>query len=149
MYTSLDLIPQQVYTRQELREKFNIIDKTMDTGVFKPRGTRSIGLFVTEEKGQDQSQYKDRLDGDTLQWQGQMSGRTDKLIFTHQDEGNEVIVFYRKNKAEHPGAGFRYLGRFHYQSHYASHPTSFVLVAEEDSTLIWQALNTKPKHGRQ
>ena len=132
-YTSFDLIPQQVYTRQDLRDKFNIIDKTIDTGVFKPRGTRSVWLFVTEEKEQDQTQYQDQLDGNTLRWQGQMSGRTDKLILTHQAEGTELLVFYRKNKAEHSGAGFRYLGRFLYESHHASHPTSFVLVAESES----------------
>ena len=132
MYTSLDLVPQQVYTRQDLRDKFNIIDKTLDTGVFKPHGTRSVWLFVTEEKQGDQTPYKDSLEGNTLHWQGQMSGRTDKFILTHQDEKNELLVFYRRNKAEHPGAGFRYLGRFFYQSHQASEPTSFVLVAEKD-----------------
>jgi len=132
MYTSLDLIPQQVYTRQDLRDKFNIIDKTLDTGVFKPRGTRSVWLFVTEEKEQDQTQYQDQLDGNKLRWQGQMSGRTDKLILTHQAEDTELLVFYRKSKAEHPGAGFRYLGRFLYESHHASYPTSFVLVAESE-----------------
>lgn len=132
MYTSLDLIPQQIYTRQDLRDKFNIIDKTLDTGVFKLRGTRSVWLFVTEEKESDQTQYKDYLEGNTLRWQGQMSGRTDKLILTHHAEGNELLVFYRKSKAEHPGAGFRYLGRFFYSSHSASHPTSFVLLSEQD-----------------
>lgn len=130
LYTSLDLLPGQIYTRQDLSDKFFIVDKTLNTGVFKPRDTHSVWLFVTEEKSHDQTQYKDRLAGDILYWQGQLSGRTDKLILTHQAEGYELLVFYRKNKAEHPGAGFRYLGRFVYESHHASHPTSFVLVAE-------------------
>lgn len=133
LYTSQALVPGQVYTRHDLRDRFNIVDKTLDTGVFKPRGTRSVWLFVTEEKEQDQTQYQDQLDGNMLQWQGQMSGRTDKLILTHQAEGSELLVFYRKNKAEHPGAGFRYLSRFVYESHHSSHPTSFILIAESKS----------------
>lgn len=128
LYTSIELVPEQVYTRQYLRNLFGIIDNTINTGVFNPRGTKSVWLFVTEEKSADQTPYLDSLHADTLNWQGQLSGRTDKLIFTHKLEETELLVFYRKSKQEHPGSGFRYLGRFEYQSHLATQPTSFVLI---------------------
>lgn len=117
-----------IYTREELRNMFNISDATINTGVFQPKGSNSIWLFVTEEKTADRTQYKDRLNGDLLKWQGQSSGRTDKRIIEHASDGNELIVFYRKKKYEYPGAGFRMEGQFQYVSHHGSKPATFELI---------------------
>jgi putative restriction endonuclease len=72
-----------VYTRKQLAEQFGITDATLNAGVFQPKGYSSVWLFVTEKKSADRTQYEDRLDGDTLPWQGQTEGRTDDLIIEH------------------------------------------------------------------
>ncbi len=128
MFTSAELCEGEVITREELRKRFCITDATINTGVFRPAGHDSIWLFVTERKSSDRTQYSDRLDGDTLYWDGQTSGRTDQLIIEHQRRGLELLVFYRKSKTEYPGAGFRYLGRFRYEKHEDSQPAHFTLT---------------------
>lgn len=127
MFSSELLTAGQVYTRANLSEMFEITDATIKTGVFRPKGYDSIWLFVTENKTADRTQYIDLLRGDVLEWQGQTEGRTDRLIREHEARGNELLVFYRKSKSEHPGAGFRYEGRFRYLSHAGGHPTRFTL----------------------
>lgn len=61
-------------------------------------------------------------------------GRTDTLISDHRQRRLELLLFYRKAKYEHPHAGFQYKGIFTYQSHFGSHPTSFVLISNRTST---------------
>ena len=135
--TSDHLAVDQVYTREDLRQEFGITDATLNTGVFRPKGTTSIWLFITEEKTADRTQYRDRLDGDFLYWQGQTSGRTDRLIIDHHRSGLEILVFLRNRKYEFAGAGFRYIGQFNYISHSGGNPTDFVLQrALSDSQLI-------------
>jgi hypothetical protein len=135
--TSGQLVVDQIYTREDLRQQFVITDATLNTGVFRPKGTASVWLFITEEKTSDRTQYHDRLDGDLLYWQGQTSGRTDHLIIDHSHAGLEILVFLRKRKYEFPGAGFRYIGAFNYVSHTGGGPTDFILRrATSDALLI-------------
>jgi 5-methylcytosine-specific restriction protein A len=54
-------------------------------------------------------------------------GRTDHWIIGHKDQGLELLLFYRKSKTEHLGAGFRYEGPFDYVDHKGRHPTRFTL----------------------
>jgi putative restriction endonuclease len=117
----------QVYTRDQLRERFDITDATLDTGIFQPKGFDSVWLFVTEKKTPDRTQYEDRLDGDVLHWQGQTSGRKDRLIIGHKHSALELLLFYRRAKYEHPRAGFRFEGVFEYVSHTGANPASFIL----------------------
>lgn len=135
-YTSQQLSLEQIYTRDDLRGIFSITDATLNTGVFRPKDTSSVWLFITEEKTSDRTQYRDRLEGETLYWQGQTSGRTDALIIEHQPRDLELLVFFRKRKYEHPGAGFRYLGSFAYVSHSGSSPTSFVLRRQSQEIAV-------------
>jgi len=116
-----------VYTRAELVQQFAITDATIRTGVFQPKGYASIWLFVTEHKTPDRTRYVDHLDGDVLSWQGQLSGRTDQRIVEHAARGLELLVFYRRDRWQFPGAGFRYAGRFGYVRHTGARPASFVL----------------------
>jgi putative restriction endonuclease len=125
-WTSPELSINALYTRQELRAQFGIVDATIDTGVFRPKGTNSIWLFVTKTKTKDRTQYDDRLDGDILYWQGQSRGRTDASIIGHEANSDELLVFYRESKRQHPSAAFRYEGLFRYVSHEGSHPANFV-----------------------
>jgi hypothetical protein len=121
---------RQVYTRKQLRKMFGIADATLNTGVFRPKGTNSIWLFVTKNKTRDRTPYVDRIEGDTLHWQGQLTGRTDKMIINHADAGDQLLVFYRDNRFEYEGAGFRFEGPFRYVSHSGGQPTDFVLKRE-------------------
>jgi len=117
----------QVYTRDQLRERFDIADATLDTGIFQPKGFNSVWLFVTETKTPDRTQYEDRLVGDVLHWQGQTSGRKDKFVIEHKRRELELLLFYRRAKYEHARAGFRFEGVFEYVSHAGANPSSFVL----------------------
>lgn len=118
-----------VYARAELRRLFSIKDATLNNGHFLLKGHSVVWLFLTEKKSADREQYLDRLDGEDLYTDGQTMRRTDSLIIEHRARGLELLVFYRKNKREFPGAGFRYLGPFEYVSHTAplSGPTHFHL----------------------
>jgi hypothetical protein len=132
----------QVYTRQDLRERFGIADKTLDTGIFKPRDYDSVWLFVTEEKQEGMTDYKDRLEGDSLYWQGQIAGLKDSLIIEHESDGLELVLFHRPSKDAYPGYGFRFEGPFRYISHSGSGPANFVLrrvgadAPQEDTYVI-------------
>jgi len=92
MQTSTDLEEGHIYTRHELREKYEIVAASLNNGIFRPKGHSSIWLFVTERKSADRTQYVDLLKGDTLYWDGQSSGRSDQLIIEHEQRGLEIIV---------------------------------------------------------
>jgi len=51
--TSTQLVVGETYTRDGLRELFGITDATLNNGIFRPKNTRSVWLFVTEEKTPD------------------------------------------------------------------------------------------------
>ena len=131
--TSAQLTLGQVYTRNDLRSLFNITDATLNNGVFCPKKTASVWLFITVEKGKDRTPYIDRLAGDILYWQGQKAGGTNALIENHQARGLELLVYFRKKTNEHPGAGFRYLGPFVYLNHTGNKPANFVLQRKRNS----------------
>lgn len=116
-----------IYPREDLIELFSITDATINTGVFRPAGYRSVWLFVTRDKTNDRTQYRDFLDGDLLHWEGQTSGRTDSKIVDHEANGDELLVFYRGSKRQHPKAGFKFEGQFRYLSHTPGNPSQFLL----------------------
>ena len=123
--TSDRLTLHDVYSREALRDLFGITDATLKNGIFHPKGTRSIWLFITEEKTKDRTQYRDKLVGGTLEWESQRTGRSDHKIIDHKRLSLEVLVFFRRRKYEFPSAGFRYLGPADYLSHEATTPARF------------------------
>ncbi len=127
MHSSRQLLIGEIYSRHVLRQKFDITDANLNNGVFIPKGHDSVWLFITEEKSADATQYRDKLDVDTLNWDGQTSGRTDKYVIEHHERGLELLVFYRKSKHEFEDYSFRYEGAFRYTSHSGGDPTHFVL----------------------
>lgn len=129
------LKPDVIYTRKDLRQLFDIKDATLNNGIFRPKGYDSVWLFVTEQKTSDRTQYVDSLTGDILGMQGQLMGRTDHLVREHKDRGLELLVFYRREKYEHSGAGFRYEGAFSYESDSGSGPTAFVLKRKRTESI--------------
>lgn len=125
------------YSRKELKEQFGISDATIFTGIFQPKGYSSIWLFVTEEKTADRTAYNDFFDGQTLNFEGQLSGRTDNKIINYITDGNDLLVFFRKKKDQYPNYAFVFLGRFQYVNHEGNNPKRFVLqsldIVEEDN----------------
>lgn len=122
MITSEQLIVNDLYSRNDLMSQFEITDATINTGIFQPAGTSSIWLFITEEKSSDRTQYEDHLEGNELFWEGQSSGRKDKLILEHSLNRLELLVFYRHTKSEYPEYAFKYEGAFQYRSHIPGNP---------------------------
>jgi len=82
---------------------------------------------VTEEKTADRTQYHDKLRVISLEWDGQMSVRSDKSIINHEENGVDLLLFYRKKKTTCKDYGFRYEGRFRYITHWGEFPTHFIL----------------------
>lgn len=131
MRTSDHLQPGTTYSRERLREQFQIGDATINTGVFRPSGHASVWLFITEKKTSDRTPYEDRLDGDDLYFEGQSQGRTDALIREHRKRGLELLLFFRERKNERPDYSFRYEGRFDYVDEQMGPPTRFHLRREQ------------------
>lgn len=125
----------KVYTRNDLRNLFEITASSINNGIFKPATLDSVLIFVTEHKTADRTPYEDALVDDVLHMEGQLKGGTDHLIKEHIERGLELLLFYRKKKYEHPGAGFTYEGRFLHHAYEESGPTKFTLHRESSHTL--------------
>ena len=117
------------YSRKDLQSLFEITDATINNGIFQPKGHSSVWLFVTKHKTPDRTDYKDDFDGQILNYEGQLKGRTDDKIINHSKEGNEILVFYRERKNEYSNYAFKYLGRFQYISYSKGKPKRFILQA--------------------
>jgi hypothetical protein len=124
MFASELLSVGSVYNRQRLREMFDI---TLNTGIFQPNGYDSVWLFVTENTKPEAEGYRNFLDGNVLDWDGQLGGRKDGVIASHVQRGLELLLFYRKKRTEFPDAGFKYFGRVEYMGHTGSRPAHFRL----------------------
>lgn len=129
MKTSSSLNLFSIYSRKDLQDLFKITDSTVNNGIFQPKGHSSVWLFVTKHKTPDRTDYKDDFNGQILNYEGQLKGRTDEKIINHSKEGNEILVFYRERKSEYPNYAFKYLGRFRYISHSGYQPRKFNLQA--------------------
>jgi len=137
MRTSTFLSVGEHYSRKQLTAKFSIVDQTINTGIFVPKGHESIWVFITVQKRPGMTDYADRLDGDTLFMEGQTKHRTDKHLIEHKRDGREVVVFYREKKDERPDYSFRFEGVFRYVLHKPGgegQPSSFVLKRVKAST---------------
>lgn len=110
--TSLELL--KTYSREELKDTFQITDAIIRNGIHVPRDTSSVWLFVTEERSPDGISFRNHFDGQVLQLEGQFKGRIGGLITNHESEGNEIVVLYRRKKRD---SGCRYVGRFSCHTH--------------------------------
>lgn len=86
----------RLYTRPELAdlwgyESFHAISR----GVFTPQGAGIIVLFVTREKQESLTQYRDFLSGDWLYWEGEKGHGTDDRIARAHENGEQLHLFYR------------------------------------------------------
>jgi hypothetical protein len=76
-------------------------------GVVTPTGGDKIILFVTEEKQDFQEQYRDRLSGNTLDWEGPTDHFAEDRMTNAANAGEEIHVFHRTRHH----TDFTYLGR--------------------------------------
>jgi hypothetical protein len=76
-------------------------------GVVTPRHDNKIILFVTEEKQSTAEQYKDKLSGDILEWEGPNDHFAEDRMTRAKEAGEEIHLFYRQRHHN----DFIYLGR--------------------------------------
>ncbi|WP_460597893.1 hypothetical protein, partial [Geomonas sp. Red276] len=64
-------------------------------GVVTPKDNNKIILFVTEEKQGFQEQYRDRLTGNRLEWEGPTDHFAEGRMVHAARNGDEIHVFHR------------------------------------------------------
>lgn len=95
------------YERPQLAERWGYASHhAISRGVVTPAGSRYIVLFVTKEKQESLTQYRDYIEGDVLHWEGEEKHRSDDRIVHAQEKGEEIRLFYR----ERHHSPFVYLG---------------------------------------
>jgi putative restriction endonuclease len=99
-------------------------------GVFTPRGTGHIIIFVTRQKQRSLTQYNDFLSGDYLHWEGEAKHGNDLRIARAHENGEEIHLFYRD--IHH--TPFRYHGQVEIVSFIPreARPSSFVFRLVHD-----------------
>jgi putative restriction endonuclease len=69
--------------------------EAISRGVITPAVTSYIILFVTRQKQQSLTQYRDFLSGDYLHWEGETAHGSDRRIANAAQNGDEIHLFYR------------------------------------------------------
>lgn len=115
------------YSRNEIANLLSTSDSNLNNGVFKPKGKSFVLIFVTENKTKDRTPYKDFLEGDILEWDGQLKGRTDDLVIHHLSLDLDLILMYRLSRNQRPDHSFICFGRLEYIKHEGSNPSHFYL----------------------
>jgi hypothetical protein len=113
------------YDRPELARLWGYSSfQAFSRGVFTPKNSNLIILFVTREKQKCLTQYRDFLSDDLLFWEGEDSHANDYRVAKASEHGDEIHLFYRS--IHH--AAFIYYGRIiltHYR-HRENSPSEFV-----------------------
>ncbi|MEZ4422312.1 MAG: HNH endonuclease [Gemmatimonadota bacterium] len=98
----------RLYTRPELARLWGYQGfEAISRGVVTPADSATIVLFVTREKQQSLTQYRDFISGDRLYWEGQKRHGTDDRIARAHESGEQIHLFYRD--VHH--TPFRYYGQ--------------------------------------
>ena len=85
------------YSRAELADTWGYASlHAIARGVVTPRDDNKIILFVTEVKKTDRTQYRDRLIGDTLHWEGPTDHFAEGRMINAQRHGEQIHLFYRE-----------------------------------------------------
>jgi putative restriction endonuclease len=69
--------------------------EALSRGVVTPANQPYIILFVTHEKQTSATQYKDRLEGGRLYWEGPKDHVGEKRILNASNSRDEIHLFYR------------------------------------------------------
>lgn len=121
-FSSLSIGKQ--YSRPQLAElwgykTYNAISR----GVVTPKNQKIIILFITKEKQESLTQYKDHIDEDILFWEGEKGHGSDERIIARQDD---IHVFYReRHHSDFTYKGMAILDRFDKES---IKPSRFVFI---------------------
>src|SRR5262245_16967522 len=127
---NVDLSKVQVgstYTRDRLARLWGYASyNAIARGVVTPAGDNKIVLFVTENKAADRTQYRDRLRGGRLEWEGPTDHFGEDRMLGSPHNGDEIHVFYRRGQRD----PFEYLGRCRVtkSTRHSSRPSEFELT---------------------
>jgi hypothetical protein len=113
------------YSRDELAEKWGYAGReALTRGVFCPAGDDKILLFVTQEKRQDLTQYKDHISEDMLFWEGENRHGSDDRVARAAGRGEHIFLFYRRGER----SPFTFLGEIRSVWHqiHRDRPSQFV-----------------------
>lgn len=143
-----------LYPRTELYRMWGYAGvEAISRGVVTPRGTAYIILFVTRQKQQSLTQYRDFISGDHLHWEGERAHGSDRRIARAAERGEEIHLFYRD--IHH--TPFRYHGQvllLRFREH-ADRPSEFIfrlvhdLGPADDIALHGDELSTLPPTTRE
>jgi putative restriction endonuclease len=113
--------------------KYNAIAR----GVVTPAGDNKIVLFVTAEKLENMTQYKDYFVGDRLYWDGETNHANDKRVINAAGAGDEIHLFYR----ERPRSDFTYFGTITLIEHTLNRdtPSRFVFATRRTEVIAASA----------
>jgi putative restriction endonuclease len=95
-------------------------------GVITPSGSNFIILFVTKEKQEALTQYRDYLDDMYLHWEGEEKHSSDGRIIGTLKTEDEIHLFYR----EIHHSPFIYHGRIYLEKYeeFTDRPSQFVFL---------------------
>jgi len=105
--------------------------QAISRGVVTPANSNFIILFVTKEKQQALTQYRDFIDGDVLFWEGEEGHRTDLRIARSSSSIDAIHLFYR----ERHHSPFVYYGEIHLINYRVNttRPSEFEFSVRRDS----------------
>jgi len=102
------------YSRNTLAELWGYSSfHAIARGVITPRNDNKIILFVTAEKQASAEQYKDRLSGNVLEWEGPTDHFAEDRMADATSLAQEIHLFHR----ELHHTDFTYCGRLRVLSH--------------------------------
>ncbi len=120
------------YERPELAEKWGYKgQQAIARGAVTPRGDNKIVLFITKYNQDHLPQYKNELNEDELNIQGETNHANDERIINSSSNGDEIYLFYRE-RARQP---FTYHGLIELDS--------FKRNTEEPSNFTFKILHKK------
>lgn len=94
MFGSLEI--GKKYGRPQLADLWGYAGhQAFSRGVFTPKGSNDIILFVTRIKQASLRQYTDFLSADTLYWEGEDGHGNDQRLVAAFDTGDRIHLFYR------------------------------------------------------
>lgn len=87
----------RLYTRPQLADLWGYAGfQALARGVVTPRESGCILIFVTREKQEALTQYRDFLNGDRLHWEGERGHGNDLRIARAHRNGETIHLFYRE-----------------------------------------------------
>jgi hypothetical protein len=135
------------YDRPELATLWGYQDwHAIGRGVITPADQNVVMLFVTEEKQEALTQYRDHFEGDHLHWEGETNHGNDSRIVDAKSAGDEIHLFYR----DRHHSPFTYYGPILLLSHNpkSSEPSLFVFTTGKGEATASSAIATEERaHG--